>query len=262
MSGRKPSGQGPLSFPPEEGPSGRADWEHRRDPDVEPAARRDEDIPPPARPRTSRYGWLLAITVLLILAYIGLNTLRNAGSVPRGVPAGHRLPPFAVPTALSPLEGDANLATASGQGQRGRRPACDVRGRGILNTCTLTARAPAVLTFAHTGVRACAAQLDDVERVRRRFGAVHFAAVAAPTNRAALRRLIRSRGWNFGIGYDRDGGIFARYGVVDCPMTVFSYPGGVAMRTTVKPLDEERLGAAVGALVRASERRGWKPPTS
>jgi hypothetical protein len=53
--------------------------------------------------------------------------------------------------------------------------------------------------------------------------------------------------------------VFALYGVVDCPTLVFAYPGGTAMRTTFKPLDERQLAGALTRLVEGARRRGWKP---
>jgi hypothetical protein len=230
-------GGGPLSFPDDE--------PRREPPPDEPAP----EIPPPARP-PARYGWLVGVVVAAVLVYIGLNTLRNAGSVSRGVDAGHRLPPFAVPLALSRLDGDANVATRPGEGQRGRRPACEVRGPDILNVCDLFARSPLVLAFAATRASGCAHELDSLERARRRFPTVRFAAVAARTDRASLRAEIRRRGWRFPIGFDRDGAVFARYGIVDCPTIVFAYRGGIAMRTTVKALGDRELDAQVRRLTR------------
>ena len=253
--------RGPLDFGPDEPRDQAERWAHRRDPDLEPSTEpaAADQVPPPPRPR-GPYAWLFGVIVAATLAYIGLNTLRNVGSISRGVEPGHRLPPFAAPLALGRLEGDANVATRPGQGQSGGRPACEVRGPEILNSCELTRGAPAVLAFVATADPACAAQLDRLERARPRFPGVRFAAVAARTDRDALRRLIRRRGWRFPVALDRDGAVFARYGVVDCPTVTFAYPGGVAMRTTLSPLDDRRLVATVGALVEASERRGWRPP--
>jgi hypothetical protein len=260
-AGEREEREGPLSFGPDQAADEAQRWAHRRDPDLEPpeGADRGDQVPPPPRPRAP-YAWLFGVIVAAILVYIGLNTLRNAGSISRGVEAGQRLPPFAAPLALGRLEGDANVATKPGQGQSGRRPACDVRGPEILNSCQLTQGAPAVVAFVATGDPACAAQLDRFERARPRFSRVRFAAVAARTDRDELRRLIRRRGWRFPVALDRDGAVFARYGVVDCPTVTFAYPGGIAMRTTLKPLDDRRLAATVGKLIEASERRGWRPP--
>nr|MDQ6916137.1 redoxin domain-containing protein [Actinomycetota bacterium] len=94
----------------------------------------------------------------------------------------------------------------------------------------------------------CATELARLARARRRFPSVRFAAVAARTDRAALRTEIRRRGWRFPIGFDRDGAVFARYGIVDCPTIVFAYRGGIAMRTTVKALGDTELDALVGRL--------------
>lgn len=250
---RDEDGEGPLSF---DEPSDAERWARRRDPDLEPAdpRTRGADPAPPPRPKAS-YSWLFGVFVVILLAYISLNTLRNTGAVSRGIEPGKRLPPFAAPLAAGPLDGDANIASGRDQGQRGTRAACSVRGPEILNSCALTRGAPTVLAFVATPEKRCAAQLDVIERVRSRFGGVRFAAIAARTDRAKLRKLIRTRGWTFPVGYDRDGAVFASYGIVDCPTITFAYPGGVAMRTTVKPLSEARLSAVVTRLVAAAERR-------
>lgn len=252
--------EGPLSF---QGPSAeeqRRRWAHRQDPDLDSdEASPGDQAPPPPRPRNP-YSWLFALIVGVLLVYITLNTFANRGAVTRGVEPGGRLPPFAAPIALSRLDGDANVADAAGQGQRGNRPACRVRGPSILNSCQLTEGAPAVLAFVATAEPACAAQLDRLERARRRFSEVRFAAVAARTDRARLRGLIRRRGWGFPVAYDRDGAVFARYGVVDCPTMTFAYPGGKAMATTVKALSDVQLTARLTRLREGARRRGWKPP--
>jgi hypothetical protein len=117
-----------------------------------------------------------------------------------------------------------------------------------------------VLAFVATAAGGCAAELDTVQRVRAAFAGVRFAVVAARTDRAGLRAEIRRRGWGMPIGFDRDGAVFARYGVADCPTLVFAYPGGIAMRTTVKRLDASALTAAVRALTAGARQRGWRPP--
>jgi hypothetical protein len=243
------SDEGPLGF----------DLEEERSRPREPAPPKPPKRPAP-RATTSRYGWLVGVAVFIALCYIALNALRSEGPGPEGVARGETLPPFAVPLALSDLEGDANVATGAGQGQRGERPACEVRGPDVLNVCRLGADAPLVLAFVATRERDCARQLDVLERVRRRFEGVRFAAVAVPSDRAELRRDIRRRGWRFPIGYDRDGGVFAVYRVVQCPTIAFAYPGRRAMETTLVSLDEAQLERIVRRLVRGSEARGWRPP--
>lgn len=250
------SASGPLSFEPEDSER----WAHRRDPDLEPAGASGDAEPSVPRPRANPYSWLFGVFVVLLLSYIAFNTARNVGGANRGVTPGHRIPAFAAPLALSKLDGDTNVATGARQGSRGSRAACDVHGADVLNVCDLGATAPLVLAFTATGVGKCNAQLDAIERVRSRFPGVHFAAVAARTDRGGLRRLIRKHGWRFPVGYDHDGAAFAIYGVVDCPTLTFAYPGRIAMRTTVKALGDAQLAAAVRRLVTASERRGWKPP--
>jgi hypothetical protein len=219
------------------------------------------DVPPPAKPPgISRYGWWFGVLVFLILAYIGYNTVRNAGHGTRGIAPGKRLPPFAVPLALSNLNGDANVATHSGEGSSGERPACSVRGPRVLNSCQLAAGAPSAIVFLVTRGGDCTKQLDVIERVRRRYPQVRFAGVAIRGSRSDLRADIRSHGWRFPVGFDRDGAVANVYGVAVCPTITFAYPGGTALRTRLGLLNDTKLQATLRELVKGSERRGWRPP--
>ncbi|MFL5903311.1 MAG: TlpA family protein disulfide reductase [Solirubrobacteraceae bacterium] len=225
------------------------------------AQRPTPNVPPPAKPPgISRYGWWFGVLVFLILAYIGYNTLRNAGHGTTGITPGKRLPPFAVPLALSDLNGDANVATHSGEGSNGERPACSVRGPRVLNSCQLATGAPSAIVFLVTRGGDCTKQLDVIERVRARYPQVRFAAVAIRGSRSDLRADIRSHGWRFPVGYDRDGAVANVYGVAVCPTITFAYPGGTALRTTLGLLNEAKLRATLRELVKGSERRGWSPP--
>jgi AhpC/TSA family len=221
---------------------------------------------PPAaasgRAPRGRYAWFFGVVVVLVLAYASLNILRTEGTGARGVPAGDPLPPFAAPLALSPLDGDANVATRPDQGGRGNRPACAVRGAQILNVCQLAERGPVVLAFLAARGGKCERQLDLLERVRASPAArgVQVAAVAIRGDRDKLRRDIVSRGWRFPVGYDRDGLVASVYGVSVCPTITFAYPGGITMRTTLGLLGEAALRARVSALAAGSRARGWRPP--
>ena len=73
---------------------------------------------------------------------------------------GLQLPPFAAPLALGPLDGDVNVARKPDQGAAGKRPACTVRGPGILNSCELGERGPFALAFLATRGAQCTRELD------------------------------------------------------------------------------------------------------
>jgi len=181
--------------------------------------------------------WMAGVVGLAILAYIALNTLRTAGPGSRGVPAGRPLPPFAVPLATSTLEGDADVATRPNQGAAGRRPACAVRGPRILNSCQLAERGPVALAFFATRSRRCGDQVGVLDRLRGRFGDVGFAAVAVRGSRAAVRALVRARGWRLPVGYDHDGAVADEYAVAVCPTITFAYRGGRVAGTSLAALD-------------------------
>lgn len=221
-------------------------------------------VPPPAPPRRrGRYGWVIGVIFLAWIVYITLNTLRTDSPGSQGLADDRPLPPVAAPLVLSDLDGDANVATRPDQGEAGNRPACEVRGRKILNTCELAERGPVVLAFyfARSGA-ACRRHLDVMERVRRDFPGVGFAAFTVRGDRGELRDLVRERGWRFPVGHDRDGLVTNVYGVAGCPTTTLAYPGGIVMHTYVGEgeLTEARLRAAVAKLVQRSRRRGWKAP--
>ncbi|HVE68063.1 MAG TPA: TlpA disulfide reductase family protein [Solirubrobacteraceae bacterium] len=219
--------------------------------------------PPPPPPKRRPFGWIVGILFLGWIAYITINGQLTEGPGSQGILDNRPLPPVAAPLVLSDLNGDANVATRRGQGQAGKRPACEVRGRKILNTCQLAERGPVVLGFyfARSG-GACRRQLDVMERVRRDFPAVRFAAFTVRGDRGELRELVRERGWRFPVGHDRDGLVANVYGVAGCPTTTLAYPGGIVMHSYVgkRLLTEARLRAEVARLVERSRRRGWKAP--
>lgn len=255
----RPDADGPLSLEPDD----KARWAHREDPDLR--AERETGkpaVPPPARPtNTSRYGWLVGVAFLLAVAYVGFNGLRTQGVGSTGIDADRPLPPFAVPLALSDLDGDANIARTEGGGDEGRVPACAVTDPRALNLCTLARQGPVVLAFRFPrgAGEPCDQQLDSMESVRRKFRGVGFAAVSVRGDRDDLRRLVRERGWGFPVGYDRDGLVSNLYGVAVCPTVTLAYPGGIVRETTVGLLDERQLTREVAALVATSRARGWTP---
>jgi len=199
-----------------------------------------------------RPGALIGVLVVAVLVYIVLNTLRTEGPGSRGVPAGTELPRFAVPLALSELDGDANVARKAGQGAAGHRPACEVRGPEILNGCQLWERGPVVLAFLATRGARCTGELDTLERVRGGHPGVQFAAISIRGDRAALRALVRRHRWGFPVAYDRDGILANLYGVAVCPQVTYALPGGKVTGTTVGKLDRAGLDERIAALERAA----------
>ncbi|MEA2393745.1 MAG: hypothetical protein QOJ82_1636 [Solirubrobacteraceae bacterium] len=212
---------------------------------------------PPAR--ASRYGWFVGVVALLLLAYVSLNTLRSAPVGSRGLAVDQRVPPFAAPLALGRLQGDVNVARRPGQGAAGARPACQVRGPDILNSCQLAERGPFVLAFLATRGARCTRELDRLEQARRRHPDVQVAAVAIRGDRGELRTLVRSHGWRFPVAWDHDGILANLFGVAVCPQLTYALPGGAVQATTVGELREGELDRRLGALARAARARGWRP---
>jgi hypothetical protein len=217
----------------------------------EPAAGPSVQPPPPTPPaRRSTVTWIVGVAVVIAFAYITLNTIRTQAPGSRGVAAGKPLPPFAAPLALSPLDGDANLATKPGQGGQGDRPACEVRGPQILNSCQLAERGPVAIAFVAARSGACDRQVDALERVRSDFPDISFAAVGIRGDREELRRTIRRRGWRLPVAWDRDGGVANAYAVAVCPTVTFAYKGGRVQGTSLAMLDGAALRRRLEALRR------------
>ena len=185
-----------------------------------------------------RPGVLVGVLALAAVAYISLNSLSTEGPGSRGVPEGEPLPPFAVPLALSDLEGDANVSDR----------ACEVRGPRVLNVCELAEQGPVVLVFFAEPSERCDDQVDVVDRVRARFPDVRFAAVAIRGSRDELQRRVRRRGWQLPVGHDRDGAVANAYAVAICPTITFAARGGEVASTAFGALDERELERRVREL--------------
>jgi hypothetical protein len=218
---------------------------------------RPEDHPPGrSLVRPPRYGRYVAVLALVILGLITINTIVTKPHGAAGVPPGDTLPPFAVPLARGTLEGDADVATRADQGAQGRIPACHLRGPQILNICELYEQGPVVLALFING-GSCPHVLTEMQSLVASFPTVRFAAVAIKGSRAQLRRMARSRGLSFPVGYDRDGTLAALYSVATCPQVTLAYPGGVVeSRALLNTPAPGELRARVAELVAASGRRG------
>jgi hypothetical protein len=223
--------RGPLDFDEDDAP--------QRSPLVgTPPAERPaaDDGPPPPRPSApagTRYLWVVGagavfLVLMLLVATLRQGTERGA----RGIPDGDVMPPFAVPLALGPLDGDANIAPKGDEGQAGRRPACTVRGDEILNGCALRDAGPVVLAFFVIRDNKCVRQLDAMQRAAGQVPGVQFAAIAIRGDRGDLRDMIRRHQWTFPIGYDRDGALSNAYHVQVCPQVTFARRGGRVAGTT------------------------------
>ena len=187
-----------------------------------------------------RPGLIVGALAVAVLAYISYNSLTTEGPGARGVAPGRDLPPFAVPLALSGLEGDANVSER----------ACDVRGPDVLNVCELAERGPVVLAFFAEPAERCDDEIDRLDRIRSRHPRVQFAAVAIRGDRDDLRRRVRERGWELPVGHDRDGAVANAYAVAVCPTITFAARGGEIRDTVFGSQTEGQLEAAIAGLTR------------
>jgi hypothetical protein len=180
-----------------------------------------------------RPGIVLAALLVAVLAWIALNALNSESPGSKGLQPGDALPPFAMPLSTSSCRGacDANVATKPGQGSAGARPACEVRGPHILNSCQLADGGPFVLAFVFQPVAACRDQVGVLEQVAARHRDVRFAIVAV---RADAKRA-RALGSTLPVGFDHDGAVANEYAVVVCPTITYVARDGHVLGSTVGP---------------------------
>jgi hypothetical protein len=178
-----------------------------------------------------RPGTIVGVVAVALIAYITYNSITTEGPGSRGVEMGGELPAFAVPLALSGLDGNPNLT----------ENACEVRGDDVLNVCEMAERGPVVLAFFAEPIDRCIEQIDVLDRLRDRFPDVEFAAVAIRGDRGDLRRLVREHGWGMPIGFDANGAVVNAYAVAVCPQITFARRGGEVTRTTFGSQTEDQL---------------------
>ena len=215
------------------------------------AKKRKKEEPP--RP-SGRYSWVVGV-VFFIVIVIGLVRVLSNESVDPGLDAGETLPDFAAPLANGTLDGDVNLkGEDKDSDQDGPKAACRVSGPNVLNSCELR-RKPVLLTFMFTRAADCEPQLDRIERVRREFPDVNFAAVIVKEGRGDAAKIARKGKWSYPVAYDRDGQLSVVYDVRGCPTTVFAFAGGKVRKTANGNLSE----AALRKELRALEKGPPKP---
>ena len=162
---------------------------------------------------------------IAVVGLIALYTTLTRHTAVSGVAAGHSLPPFAAPLALGGVSGDVNVATHARQGSAGRRPACKVRGAGILNICQLYEQGPVVLALFIDG-GSCPDVLRSIERLAPSFPQVRFAAVAVKAEAQPVARLVRKLRLEYPVGVDRDGILGVLYQMQGCAQVTFATQGG------------------------------------
>jgi len=217
----------------------------------------------PAR-RYSRYVGLAFVAVVVIA---GVSSISSQEGELLGTDPGERgapLAPFAVPEALAPLSGDANVFQDDCETSRNpcpaedrRTPACEVEGEDVIRVCDLFDR-PLVLSFWFTRGGDCLPTQDVVDEQARRYGdRVNFLSINVRDDRAEVRRIIDDRGWEVPVGYDSDGAVSSLYRVGVCPTVAFAYPGGILAGAAVGAgeLSPEALAERIEELERDSRAR-------
>jgi hypothetical protein len=199
-----------------------------------------------SRPYVMATGLVLMIGVALAVLAPNLVGGPSTGtSALRGLPPGSTVPDAAVPLATGTLDGDANVARPGGPAADGR-PACEVRGAGVVNFCDLR-RKPLAVSFIVLRGTDCEPALDVFDRVSREVPEVSFVAVVSGEARSDVEELVRRRRLSVPVAVDRDGALVNLFRVGVCPTTSFSGADGRVLDT--------RVGSLTAAQLRDSARR-------
>jgi hypothetical protein len=192
---------------------------------------------------TNLKGWspglILAVLAVAALGYITLNSASSKGTGSKGLPAGSAPPPFAMPLRTSSCAGacDADVAVRPNQGAAGTKPACQVRGEDVLNSCQLGEEGPYVVAFVFQPLKDCRDQLPALERAQAKHPGVSVVVVAVRAD-AAKARLLKT---SLPVGYDHDGAVANEYAVVVCPTITFVSRHGKVTGSTVGPQTDADL---------------------
>ncbi|HEU5142202.1 MAG TPA: TlpA disulfide reductase family protein [Solirubrobacterales bacterium] len=205
---------------------------------------------------------LAAVVVVALLSEVGGDGAGGTLGLDERPPRWP-LPEFAVPLATEEkLEGDANVAQDDCETSQvpcpadaRRIPACQVQLLGAIRVCDLFDR-PSVLSFWFSkGGDECVDQQDVLDRVYARYrGRVRFLSLNVRDDRDSVRELVRERGWQMPVGYDRDGAVGRLYRVGGCPTFAYAFPGGTLFDASFGSLEEDELSGRIEALLRATER--------
>jgi hypothetical protein len=231
-------------------PPGSAAERFSHDDDREP-----DTAPSPAqhaRPYVIAAGLLLVVLVVLAVLAPGLVCGPSTGSESvRGPRPGQPLPEFAAPLATGALDGDVNITPSGLPPGAPGRPACEVRGPGVVNLCDLREHPLAIIFVVREGTR-CESEIGVFDRVAREHPKIEFLVVVSGEERAAVEQLVRSRAWSVPVAVDPDGALVNLYRVGVCPTTIFALPGGRVLETRLGSLSEAQLNASVRRLEQRS----------
>jgi hypothetical protein len=210
----------------------------------------------------NRYSVIVGLIFLILIGLATLHSLSGGGEDTLGLdkqPARWPLPEFAVPAAAGDLEGDANIyqddcgsSSLPCSEEPPRVPACQITTPGAIRVCDLFDR-PLVLSFWFGTESGCERQQDVVSTVAARYrGRVNFLSLDVRDSRGSVRELVRERGWEMPVGFDRDGAVAALYRVGGCPTFAYAYPGGTLESASIGELGVGGLSHHVEELLKAT----------
>lgn len=218
--------------------------------------RRPGDEQLPRRFRQFNYVALVGCVFLAVIGFALINALRSEDSGTLGIGGygvGEPVPEFAVPVAMSDLDGDANVDPDQ---------ACGIDEPDAIRVCDYFDR-PLVISFWFTkGAAACIDHQDAFDELLPRYGdRVNLLSINVRDDRDRLRELIEEHDWKVPVGYDRDGAVSNIYRVGGCPTFAYVERGGVLKNADIGDDAVEQLDAQVRSLLK-SDGQEVKPTES
>lgn len=111
--------------------------------------------------------------------------------------------------------------------------------QGALSDLTGT---PVMLNFFADWCPACVAEMPDLEVINQEFGDdLRMIGLDQSTDDAGMRQLLVDTGITYDVALDRDGQIYAAFGGLSMPVSVFLYPDGSVARVHSGVTFEDQL---------------------
>lgn len=207
------------------------------------------------KPKRFNYMALVGVlfAVVVVIALFNMLQTTDSGTVGIGdVGIGDEAAPFAVPFAMSELDGDANVDPDR---------ACSVAGDDVLRICDYFGK-PLVMSFWFTKQASSCIDYQDVfESVAAKYeGKANFVSINVRDDRERVRELIEEHDWKVPVGYDRDGAVSNMYRIGGCPTFLLYGPDARLEEAEIGETTTEGLGAQVRSLIDGQQQTEQEAP--
>lgn len=147
---------------------------------------------------------------------------------------------------LTPSSGDAEADASAAEGERVNFVYNSLDDGSELEFADLAGNGPVVVNFLASWCATCIAELPEFETVSQNFASdVQFLGLAVQDDVVNTRLLLGETGVTFPVGADQPGEIFAMFGGLGMPTTVFIDANGQVTDVHTGVLTEDSLTEAI-----------------